>query len=484
MEKKYPDEILSNEEILPIPNKVKNWSTLDYSMAWITMTVGVLAWEYPWFGVFLGIPWYLSVFLVFLGNLITLIPMLIQSHAGAKYGIAEPQITRSRWGIWGAFFPSAVRAIIGAGWWGINVFIITEIIVGLYLKFSGQLNKVISPLLSSGSANSFTISLAVPQLFWVTFALVIIFELILLYLSPILKGQEPLKKMSKIVGPLAIFSLLFIFFYEGITSGWNMSDLGKFSVSSSSILFLLAFLAGNMSSWLTMAISMPDLTRFAKSQKSQMYGQIILPFIYSFAGLLGIFGTTMAISKLHSVVIDPVLLTLLTTPSYISLIILIPLLMETFGVNTLANLLPPGYDISNFYPRKIKWFTGVIIATVIGLLIGAWSFLGSAYGFMINWLNTYGIALGAIVGINVADYVFIRRFSINIESLYSKSGLYTYHRGINLASILAFIISILPGYSYILGVKFSYSMYSLGPMLSLPLSLILYLLIMKLMKYW
>ncbi|BFH74039.1 NCS1 family nucleobase:cation symporter-1 [Sulfurisphaera javensis] len=481
---KSKDDILSNEEILPIPKEIKKWSALDYSMAWVTMTVGVLAWEYPWFGIFLGIPWYLSVSLVFLGNLITLIPMLIQSHAGAKYGIAEPQITRSRWGIWGAFFPSAVRAIIGAGWWGINVFIITEIIVGLYLKFSGQLNKVIIPLLSNGSANSFTISLAVPQLFWITFAIVIISELLLLYISPILKGQEPLRKMSKIVGPLSIISLLILFLYEGETSGWNLSNLGKFTVSTSNIFLLLAFLAGNMSSWLTMAISMPDLTRFAKSQRSQMLGQIILPFIYSFAGLLGVLGTTMAISNVHATVIDPVLLTLLTTPSYLSLIILIPILMETFGVNTLANLLPPGYDISNFYPKRINWFTGVIIATIIGLLIGAWSFLGSAYGFMINWLNTYGIALGGIVGINVADYVFVRKFTIDVESLYVRNGSYKYYHGINLASILAFTLSILPGYSYVLGLSVSSPLYSLGPMLSLPLGILLYLLFMKLFKYW
>ncbi|ARM75392.1 cytosine permease [Acidianus manzaensis] len=480
---KNTDDILSNEEILPLSKNLKNWNALDYTMVWITMTVGALAWEYPWFGVFLGIPWYLSVFLVFSGNLITLIPMIIQSHAGAKYGIAEPQITRSRWGVWGAFFPSAVRAIIGAGWWGINAFIISEVIVGLYLKFSGQLQMVIAPLLSSGSANSFTISLAVPRLFWSVFIITIIAELILLYFSPILKGQEPLRKMSKIVGPIVLFSMVLLFIFEGISNGWDFSELSKISVSSADVLVLIVFMAGNMSSWLTMAISMPDLTRFAKSQKSQVLGQVILPFIYSFIGLLGILGSAMAINTVHATVIDPVLLTLLTAPSYLSIIILIPILMETFAVNTLANLLPPGYDISNFYPKKINWFTGVIIAVIIGLAIGAWSFLGDAYGFMVNWLNTYGIALGGIVGINVADYVFIRKFNIEIDSLYSRQGVYRYFKGINPMSVIAFVISIIPGYTYLLGIKSMYPFYSLGPLLSLSLSLLLYIILMKI-KHW
>ena len=477
------DSIIVNPEILPIPKEVKKWKAKDYTMVWITMAVGVLTWEYPWFGIFLGLPWYVSLALEFIGNGITLIPMIIQSHAGAKYGIAEPQITRSRWGIWGAQLPSIIRAIIGTGWWGINVFIITEIIVGLYLKISGKLYSVVSPLLASGEANSFTISLADPTLFWAVFIVVIILELLILYYSPILKGQEPLRKMSWIVAPVVMLSLLGIFLSEVYKYGLNFSLPTKFNAS---IPVAIAFLAGNMSSWLTMAISMPDLTRFAENQRAQIFGQLILPFAYALFGIFGVIGSSIAYSATHVLIIDPVLLTLLTDPTPIALLLLIPLLMETFAVNTLANLLPPGYDISNIFPKKISWFKGVLIATLIGLIVGAWSFLGSAYSFIENWLLTYGIALGSIVGINMADYTVIRRFELDVSSLYVFNGKYKYMKGINPAALLAFIASSLIGYMPDLGVSNATLSFinSLGPLFTLPLSFLLYLILMKAFRLW
>jgi len=475
------DSIIVNPEILPVPKEIKKWKAPDYTMAWITMSVGVLTWEYPWFGIFLGIPWYLALALEFLGNFLTLVPMIIQSHAGAKYGIAEPQVTRSRWGIWGAQLPSIIRAIIGTGWWGINVFIITEIIVGLYLKLSGNLESIVDPLLKSGQANSFTISLADPSLFWVVFVAVVLAEIGILYYSPILKGQEPLRKMSWIVAPIVMLSLISIFVFEITKYGLNFALPTNFNASLPT---MLAYLGGNMASWLTMAISMPDLTRFAINQRAQIFGQVILPFTYVIFGLFGILGSGVVYSSTHLLVIDPVLLTLLTAPTSISILLLTPLLIDTFVVNTLANLLPPAYDLSNIFPKKITWFRGVLLATLVGILVGAWSFLGSAYGFMVSWLLTYGTALGSIVGINIADYVFIRKFNIDIDSLFTTRGVYRYLKGFNPSAFLAFGISVLIGYLSDLGIKNVITLYigSLGPLVTLPLSIILYLIFMKLFK--
>jgi NCS1 family nucleobase:cation symporter-1 len=158
--------------------------------------------------------------------------------------------------------------------------------------------------------------------------------------------------------------------------------------------------------------------------------------------------------------------------------------MDTFAVNTLANLLPPAYDLSNIFPKKITWFRGVLLATLVGILVGAWSFLGSAYGFMVSWLLTYGTALGSIVGINIADYVFIRKFYIDIDSLFTTRGVYKYLKGFNPSAFLAFGISVLIGYLSDLGIKNVITLYigSLGPLVTLPLSIILYLIFMKLFK--
>ncbi len=252
---------------------------------------------------------------------------------------------------------SIVRSIIGTGWWGIQLFIFTEIVAGIYLYATGNLDKVVMPLVKSGSANSYTISLADPSLFWGVFVSVVVAELVFLYFSPIKKGQETLRKFSLIVGPLSIASLTSIFLYEGFKAGWNVGALPP-AFGPFSLIAALSFLAGNTANWLTMAISMPDLVRFSKSQKAQMYGQLVLPITYAVFGFMSVMGTLFAYSLVHSTIIDPVLLSLLTLPAPLLMFVLFSLLLETFGVNTLANLLPPGYDISNIFPKKISWFKG------------------------------------------------------------------------------------------------------------------------------
>ncbi len=476
------NSIITNEDILPVSSSLKRWGAVDFSMVWTVMSVGVLTWEYPWFGIFLGLPWGVAIIMQLLGNLITLVPMILQSHAGAKYGLAEPQITRSRWGIWGAQLPSIIRAVIGTGWWGIQLFIFTEIVAGTYLYLSGNFDKVVMPLVKSGNANSYTISMADPSLFWGVFIGVVIAELVFLYFSPIKKGQETLRKFSLIVGPLSIASLTSIFLYEGFRMGWNFGSLppafGPFSPIAA-----LSFMAGNTANWLTMAISMPDLVRFSKSQKAQMYGQLTLPLTYAVFGTMSVIGTTFAYSLVHSYVIDPVLLSLLTLPLPLLLFVISSLLLETFGVNTLANLLPPGYDISNIFPKRITWFKGVVIATVVGLGLGAWSFLGSAYNFVDNWLLAYGTALGVIVGINIADYVFIKRLSLDVNAIFTKSK-YWYFRGVNPASVITFVVISLLLYSPSLGLKVGVleDMAQVGPVIGMLMSMAMYLVLMKVMK--
>jgi NCS1 family nucleobase:cation symporter-1 len=146
----------------------------------------------------------------------------------------------------------------------------------------------VDPLLKSGQANSFTISLADPSLFWVVFVAVVLAEIGILYYSPILKGQEPLRKMSWIVAPIVMLSLISIFVFEITKYGLNFALPTNFNASLPT---MLSYLGGNMASWLTMAISMPDLTRFAINQRAQIFGQVILPFTYVIFGLFGILGS-------------------------------------------------------------------------------------------------------------------------------------------------------------------------------------------------
>jgi len=70
-----------------------------------------------------GMSWKQAIFTVFLGNVLVLAPMLLNAHAGAKYGIPFPVFARASFGVTGANVPAVLRALVACGWFGINTWI-------------------------------------------------------------------------------------------------------------------------------------------------------------------------------------------------------------------------------------------------------------------------------------------------------------------------------------------------------------------------
>ncbi|AWR96970.1 transporter [Acidianus sulfidivorans JP7] len=438
----FPNEkLLWNAEIHPIPVNKRTWGWSTYFWIWISMAFIIPSWTLASVGLELGLNVIQSILIVFLGNTIVLIPMIIQSHGGARYGLAEPQLTRTRWGVYGAIFPSWVRAIIGAGWWGIESYIIAEAITGIYAIITNKL-AIISYTVSHYSDYPFILSKDFPLIFWFSFILIIIFQIIVFYLSPIIKSQPVLKWLAKIGGPLVLagFLTLWIFFMNKIN--WNLSYLFYVSSPSSSpsTLGILAFLNANIAFWATMALTMPDYTRFAKNQFSQTIGQIPLPFIMLIIAFMASLTTGASLALYGKAIWDPIVLATLYMPSFLSIPVLLAIILATFLVNVFANAVGPSYDISNTFPRKLSWFKGSLILVVIGLSIGAWSFYGNAYSYINNWLLTYGGLLGSIEGIIIFDYALLRRFKFDLVDVFLSKGRFRYWKGVNPAAIITFLL--------------------------------------------
>jgi NCS1 family nucleobase:cation symporter-1 len=225
-------------------------------------------------------------------------------------------------------------------------------------------------------------------------------------------------------------------------AGWHYGEV----IASPSVhgyaywLAWLAFLNANIAYWATMALSMPDYTRFAKSQFAQIIGQIPMPLMMTAIGVLGIM-TTGAIAYLHHVTIwDPVLAATLYLPTGLAIFLNLVFILATFSVNVFANTVGPAYDFANVFPRRLTWFRGVLIVVAVSIILGAWTFYGSAYGYLYNWLLTYGGLLGSIEGIIIFDYALIRRFRFELTDVFWSRGRFRYWRGINPAAFITFFI--------------------------------------------
>lgn len=440
------EKYLWNEDFHPTPLKLRNWGPLTYAAIWFSMVAIVPTWALAVSGLALGLNWVQSLLIVFLGNAIVLIPMIIQSHAGARYGVAEPQLTRVRWGIYGAIIPSWIRAIIGMGWWGIESYIIAEAVVAMYLVSVGKASVLTS-------ANAYSLSVSYPHLFWITFAIVILAQIIVYYFSLPTKAQPAMKMLARASAPIILAGYLYLFIYTMNISHWNFSPILNIPTRVSGFNFWLtvfAFLNANIAYWATMALSMPDYTRFAKSQKAHIMGQIWMPFMMLGIASLGTLsvGATMAMSINHGAGIeDPIILAAVLLPGVSKYLVLLGIILATFVVNVFANSAAPGYDIANSFPKRLSWFKGILIGILISTLLGAWTFYAKgAYSYVTNWLLTYGVVLGAVEGIIIFDYTIIRRFKFDLADIFMSNGRYRYWKGINPAAIIAFLISIIITY--------------------------------------
>ncbi|BDC18898.1 cytosine permease [Acidianus sp. HS-5] len=474
----FPNEkFLWNADVHPVPVKNRNWGPITYFSIWTSMIFIIPSWTLASIGIVMGLNVLQSIFLVFLGNLIVLIPMIIQSHGGARYGLAEPQLTRSRWGTYGAIFPSWIRAIIGAGWWGIESYIITEAATAMYAILTGKLN-IVAYTVSHYSDYPFVLSKDFPQIFWGTFVAVIVLQIIVFYYSPVTKSQPILKWLARIGGPIILLSYLAAWLYFMSKVNWSVNLFSLSPSTHASLLSILAFLNANIAFWATMALTMPDYTRFAKNQFSQTIGQIPMPFLMLAVAVLATMTTATSLELYGQPIWDPIVLVSLHMPSPLSILILLGFMLATFLVNVFANAVGPAYDIANTFPKHLTWFRGSLILIAIGLALGAWSYYGNAYSYINNWLLTYGGLLGSVEGVIIFDYAIIRRFKFDLADVFLSSGRFKYWKGINPAAVITFLII-----SAIIYLPYPGESIALDNawILSFLLSGVIYL---PLMKYW
>jgi NCS1 family nucleobase:cation symporter-1 len=445
LDKTFPDEkYLWNEDFAPTPVKMRRWGSWTFFGIWFGMAIEVESWALVSIGYSFGLNWFWSVMSVVIGNLIVLVPMIIQSHGGARYGVPETPLTRSRWGIYGNWIPSLIRGVIGAGWWGIDTWIIAECVGAIYLISSNQLSTLFTPS-TLASASPWTISTIVPTLFWATFFFTIAIRLIILFYSPPKTGQRTLQIISWTVPFIGFVGFGILFFSMMSAANWQWTSILNIQTTATGSAFwyaLIGLINANVAFWATMAISMPDFTRYAKSQFSQTVGQLPLPLLMGGIGALALVTTGASLVKFGVPIWDPVLLSALVISSQpLAYLTIILLLLGVIVVNIFADTIGPGYDFSNIYPKKISWFMGVIIVVIIAGALQAWSYYASAQSYVENWLLTYGAILGAVEGIITFDYAVIRRFKFEIYDLFYHKGRFRYLRGINPAAVISFVVA-------------------------------------------
>jgi nucleobase:cation symporter-1, NCS1 family len=412
---------LYNEDLAPIPSANRSWGTYNYAALWIAMSVNIPTYMLASGMIAAGMNWRQAIFTVFLGNVLVLGPMLLNAHAGAKYGIPFPVFARASFGVTGANVPAVLRALVACGWFGINTWIGGEAINAMLVALIPSWRNFASGV-------------------WVCFA-----AFWLLHVVVIVMGIRTIQFLQGITAPFLLAIGVALLGWAMVKAGGfgpMLSAPSKFHNSGEFFAVFVPSLTGVVGFWATVALNIPDFTRYARSQRAQVLGQALgLPTTMTFYSFIGVAVTSATAVIFGQAIWDPVqVLARLGNPITV-VVAMLALLLATLNVNVAANLVSPSNDFSNLSPRLISFRTGGLIACVVGVAVfQPWKLLANYSNYIFNWLVGYSGFLGPIAGVMICDYFVVRKTIVLVEDLYQRRGFYEFTNGINWRAMAALAI--------------------------------------------
>src|SRR3954449_7009735 len=417
---------LSNKDLAPTGVERRTWGTYHLAALWVGLSIVITTYTLASGLIAAGMTWWQGLLTVSLGNFIVLIPILLNSHPGTKYGIPFPVLVRSSFGIRGANVAAMARALVACGWFGIQTWIGALALDTLMTTLTSNWADV-----SGHKAIAFAV-------FW------------LIQVAIILRGIEGIRFLESTAAPLLLGASIALLIW-GFGVGGNV-----FSASSKLITDHQSFwtlfgpgLAANVGYWITLSMNIPDFTRYAKDQRSQVVGQCIgMPLTMTGFSFIGIAVTAATIVEYGEPIWDPVALVakLLADLPILLIFAMLIVVIAQISTNMAANVVSPSNDFSNLSPRQISFRAGRMITAVIGVVSFPWQLYEDVGAYIFTWLVGYGSLLAAFGAVMIVDYWLLRRTQLDVPGLYrpDAAGPYWYSRGFNVRALVAVAVGVLP----------------------------------------
>src|SRR5687767_9010327 len=427
---------LYNDDLAPVPPSGRKWGLASFAALWISMAACIPTYMLASGLIGSGMNWSQAVFTIFLGNVIVVIPMILNAHAGTRYGIPFPVFCRASFGTRGANVPALLRALVACGWFGIQTWIGGAAIY--------KIMAVFFPGIATPGAATF-LGVSGPQ-----FACFLLFWAINMWV--VYKGIDSIRLLLNFKAPLllALGLVLLAWAYNAaggfgpILSQPSAFDAGQPKAGQFWTFFFPA-LTGMIGFWATLSLNIPDFSRYARTQRDQIVGQALgLPMtmaLYSFIGV----AVTSATTVIYGTTIwDPVdVLTRFKNP-VVLIVAMVALCIATLATNIAANVVSPANDFAQLAPKKITFRLGGLITGILGIVMMPWKLVADPSGYIFTWLIGYSALLGPIGGIMIADYFVWRRKALNVSALYSPTGEYSYRGGFSFVAVVALLAGALP----------------------------------------
>src|SRR5712692_2152960 len=396
--KRVESSPLFNDDLAPVPFARRDWSTYNYAALWVSMAHCIPTYMLASGLMASGMSWSQALFTILLGNTIVLIPILLNSHPGTKYGIPFPVFARAAYGTIGSNLPALMRALVACGWFGIQAWIGGEALN----TFFANVIPGWSTLLGSGFGGHTTTE-------WLSFLLFWGLNIYIIY-----RGMDLLRHVENWAAPFVLVmtsALLGWAVWRAHGLGPLLAEPGKFTAAGEFFKVFVPSLTAMIGFWATLSLNMPDFTRFGRSQREQVIGQVVaLPTTMFVFAAMGVMITSATAIIYGEMIWDPIKLIGKFRDPFVIAISMFTAVVATLAVNIAANIVSPANDFANAFPRAISFKTGGLITGVVGILIQPWRLLADPSGYI---------------------------FTLQLEDLYLPDGVYRYTSGWHAPGVIA-----------------------------------------------
>src|SRR5258707_2164091 len=274
---------LYNQDLAPVPVAKRNWTTYNYAALWISMAHCIPTYMLSSGLISAGMNWWQALITILLGNTIVLVPILLNSHPGAKYGITYAVFARAAYGTYGSNLPALMRAIVACGWFGIQAWIGGEAMHTLFTAIIPRWPTLLGGAIGGHAPTE-----------WLSFLLFWGLNIFIIY-----RGMDLLRKVENWAAPFVLImtSLLLAWaIWKAHGLGYLLTQQSKFNKLGDFWRIFIPSLTAMIGFWATLSLNMPDFTRFGHSQREQAIGQVVaLPTTMTVFATMGVMITSAAV---------------------------------------------------------------------------------------------------------------------------------------------------------------------------------------------
>jgi NCS1 family nucleobase:cation symporter-1 len=446
------DSPLFNADLAPVPAKRRDWTTYNFAALWISMAHCIPTYTLAGGLMASGMNWWQALLTIGLGNLIVLVPILLNAHPGTAYGISFPVLARSSFGTTGANIPAILRAFVACGWFGINTYIGGEALKTFFLTFWPGFGAI------GGDAS--LAGLSVPSA--ITFMLFWAMNIFIIY-----KGMNAVRVFENWAAPIVLVLAVALLGWVVVRAdgvGPLLTKPSKFATFGEFWPVFVPSLTAMIGFWSTLSLNIPDFTRFGRGQREQAIGQALgLPTTMIAFSAIAVVITSASAAILPGTPVEQLwnpehLLGLMTsatppaglteplladaaTRAIVAVIAVFGIVLATLSVNIAANVVSPANDFANLAPRYISFQTGGLITGILGIVCLPWKLMADPATYLDGWLGGVGALLGPVAGVMIADYWIVRKKQLDVAELFRPEGK---HAGVNPVALVALAAGVLP----------------------------------------